>query len=199
MPSPGVRMPTIRSPGTAPPSGAKRTGRSPLRPRIGIGRSRGLRRFRRRRETRECGICRFATRERPNQPSLRGACSRACARPAIRDAPPSPRRRLSSRRGRPPRTRPRPKRARGAAARLRSRSPTNGFAARAKARSIILRPRPAYCVRTADARRAADRGARLAGDGERFPCRRRRLSLAADDLDLVAVLQFGDAAARPCR
>ena len=36
IPSPGVRMPTMRSPGTAPPSGAKRTGRSPLMPRIGI-------------------------------------------------------------------------------------------------------------------------------------------------------------------
>src|SRR5665647_2578936 len=33
---PGVRMPTMRSPGTAPPSGAKLTGRSPLMPRIGI-------------------------------------------------------------------------------------------------------------------------------------------------------------------
>ena len=36
MPSPGVMMPTIRSPGTAPPFGAKRTGRSELMPRIGI-------------------------------------------------------------------------------------------------------------------------------------------------------------------
>ena len=39
MPSPGVRMPTMRSPGTAPPSGAKRTGRSELMPRIGIASS----------------------------------------------------------------------------------------------------------------------------------------------------------------
>jgi hypothetical protein len=37
MPSPGVRMPTMRSPGTAPPFGANRTGRSELMPRIGIG------------------------------------------------------------------------------------------------------------------------------------------------------------------
>ena len=36
MPSPGVRMPTMRSPGTAPPSGAKRTGASPRRPRMGM-------------------------------------------------------------------------------------------------------------------------------------------------------------------
>src|SRR3984957_12250373 len=36
MPSPGVMMPIIRSPGTAPPLGAKRTGRSPRAPRIGI-------------------------------------------------------------------------------------------------------------------------------------------------------------------
>ena len=38
---------------------------------------------------------------------------------------------------------------------------------------------------------AADRGARLAGDDEGFPGRRRRLALGADDLDLVAVLQLG--------
>ena len=36
MPSPGVTMPTMRSPGTAPPFGAKFTGRSELMPRIGI-------------------------------------------------------------------------------------------------------------------------------------------------------------------
>ena len=36
MPSPGVTMPTMRSPGTAPPSGAKLTGRSLWMPRIGI-------------------------------------------------------------------------------------------------------------------------------------------------------------------
>ena len=36
MPSPAVMMPTMRSPGTAPPLGAKRTGRSLLMPRIGI-------------------------------------------------------------------------------------------------------------------------------------------------------------------
>src|SRR2546427_587361 len=35
-PSPGVRMPTMRSPGTAPPLGAKRTGKSVLMPRIGM-------------------------------------------------------------------------------------------------------------------------------------------------------------------
>ncbi len=35
-PLPGSRMPTIRSPGTAPPFGAKRTGSSPLMPLIGI-------------------------------------------------------------------------------------------------------------------------------------------------------------------
>ena len=38
---------------------------------------------------------------------------------------------------------------------------------------------------------ASDRGAGLAGDHERFPGRWRRLALGADDLDLVAVLQFG--------
>src|SRR5229473_2339622 len=36
IPSPGVMMPTMRSPGTAPPLGAKRTGRSVLIPRIGM-------------------------------------------------------------------------------------------------------------------------------------------------------------------
>src|SRR5438874_846417 len=36
MASPGVKMPTMRSPGTAPPSDAKRTGRSLLMPRIGM-------------------------------------------------------------------------------------------------------------------------------------------------------------------
>src|SRR5665809_118630 len=41
MPCPGVRMPTMRSPGTAPPS-AKLTGRSPRKPLIGIP-LRGLR------------------------------------------------------------------------------------------------------------------------------------------------------------
>ena len=39
---------------------------------------------------------------------------------------------------------------------------------------------------------AADRGARLAGDDQRFPGRRRRgLRLRGDDLDLVAVLELG--------
>ena len=37
MPSPGVRMPTMRSPGTAPPFGAKRTGVSQSTPRSGSG------------------------------------------------------------------------------------------------------------------------------------------------------------------
>ena len=36
IPSPGVMMPTMRSPGTAPPFGAKRTGSSLLMPRIGM-------------------------------------------------------------------------------------------------------------------------------------------------------------------
>ena len=36
-----------------------------------------------------------------------------------------------------------------------------------------------------------DRRARLAGDDDRFPGGRRHLRLGADDLDLVAVLQFG--------
>ena len=39
---------------------------------------------------------------------------------------------------------------------------------------------------------AADGGARLAGDDDRFPGSRRRLGLGADDFDLVAVLEFGD-------
>src|SRR5207302_1492161 len=42
MPSPGVMMPTMRSPGTAPPFGAKRTGNSPVTPRIGIAPSASL-------------------------------------------------------------------------------------------------------------------------------------------------------------
>src|ERR1700686_4162917 len=36
MPSPGETIPTIRSPGTAPPFGANLTGRSELMPRTGI-------------------------------------------------------------------------------------------------------------------------------------------------------------------
>ena len=36
MPSPAVTIPTIRSPGTAPPFGANLTGKSELMPRIGI-------------------------------------------------------------------------------------------------------------------------------------------------------------------
>src|SRR3979409_1279883 len=36
MPSPGVTMPTMRSPGTAPPFGANLTGKSELMPRTGI-------------------------------------------------------------------------------------------------------------------------------------------------------------------
>ncbi len=39
--------------------------------------------------------------------------------------------------------------------------------------------------------RAPDRGAGLAGHDEGFPGGGRRLALGADDLDLVAVLQFG--------
>ncbi len=52
-------------------------------------------------------------------------------------------------------------------------------------------PRPEYCLRMAFlvARRIAD--ARLAGDDHRLPRGRRHLRLGADDLDLVAVLQFG--------
>ena len=41
------------------------------------------------------------------------------------------------------------------------------------------------------ARRAADGGARLAGDDQRLPHGGRRLVLGPHDLDLVAVLQFG--------
>ena len=36
-----------------------------------------------------------------------------------------------------------------------------------------------------------DRGARLAGDGETFPGSRRHLRIGADDVDLVAILEFG--------
>ena len=36
IPSPGVKIPTMRSPGTAPPSGANRTGNSLLIPRMGM-------------------------------------------------------------------------------------------------------------------------------------------------------------------
>ena len=74
IPSPGVMMPTMRSPGTAPPSGAKRTGNSPFMPRIGIAASSfgsallplkpGMRNFR------------PAARASPNQPSLRGGLTR---------------------------------------------------------------------------------------------------------------------------
>ena len=63
-------------------------------------------------------------------------------------------------------------------------------AARSKARSRIWRPRPGILPADGGAGRPADRGARLAGDDERFPGRRRRLALGADDLDLVAVLQL---------
>ena len=52
-------------------------------------------------------------------------------------------------------------------------------------------PRPEYCLRIGILGRAADRRARLAGDDDRFPGGRRHLLLRTDDLDLVAVLQFG--------
>ena len=74
MPSPGVMMPTMRSPGTAPPSGAKRIGRSPSMPRIGIA-----------------GPCASGTRNltevsrlRPNQPlSDFGRLAMAAARSSL--------------------------------------------------------------------------------------------------------------------
>ena len=45
--------------------------------------------------------------------------------------------------------------------------------------------------------RPADRGARLAGDDERFPNRRRDLPLLPDDLDLVTVLQHREQSLAP--
>ena len=75
IPSPGVMMPTMRSPGTAPPS-AKRTGRSPLMPRIGMACALAAALAAGRRRRRDSpGTRNFMPepRFRPNQPSsLRG-------------------------------------------------------------------------------------------------------------------------------
>src|SRR5205823_217498 len=55
-----------------------------------------------------------------------------------------------------------------------------------------LAPKAEILLAHGDARGAADRRARLAGDDDRFPSGGRMLSRAGDDLNLVAGLQFGD-------
>ena len=193
MPSPGVKMPTMRSPGTAPPLGAKRTGRSP--------RSRG--------SAMACGVAAgarhlelHALRPSAAEPARIGA-ARPLRRLALflevgidgldhiagKDfAAPDRRQHVVDRR-----------RARGAAARLSACRRRKAWPARSKARTTIWRPSPAYCARTASrvARRIAARA--LPVTAMRFPRRRRHLALGAHDLDLVAVVQCGasNGATRP--
>src|SRR6266516_2616044 len=112
-------MPTIRSPGTAPPSGAKRTGSSPVMPRIGMAVA----------SAGPVGTLNFTALAflSPNQP--------------LDDAASEP--------------------------------------------GILLAHR--------GPRRTPDRRARLAGDHDRFPCRRwRELRPRSQDLDLVAIGELGD-------
>src|SRR5262249_12199939 len=83
----------------------------------------------------------------------------------------------------------------------RAREPRQGFRQplvgprlrRTRKRSLHhLAPETEILLAYGNPRGAADRRPRLAGDDDRFPSRRRVLSLAGDDLDLVAGLQFGD-------
>ena len=142
--------------------------------------------------------CRLSPWRRPNQP-CRLAAARGGAALVLEvgidrlDA----RRRRTSRRGRRRRARPRSMiRARRGSAPLQLlvgeglAGPLEGALEDLAAEAGIL---PAH----RGAGRAADRGAGLAGDDERFPGGRRRLPVGADDLDLVAVLRARSAAA-PC-
>ena len=63
--------------------------------------------------------------------------------------------------------------------------------ARSKARSRMRSAEAGILLADGVLGGPADGGARLAGDDDRFPGGRRHLRLGADDLDLVAVLQFG--------
>ena len=140
MPSPGVRMPTMRSPGTAPPLGAKRTGRSLLMPRIGIA-ARSLPPARLNFDALR------ALEAEPAAVRLRRCAARRRARPCSRDTSRARHRTAPSRRGRPPTSPRRARRARGAAARPAAsrrnrRSWRAGTAARrcgGRARHIALR------------------------------------------------------------
>ena len=177
----------MRSPGTAPPFGAKRTGRSLLMPRIGIGG--GL--------LAPSGTLNLSALPvfRPNQPlsDFGGGDGRRRAPPCSRDTSRGRRRTAASRRGRPRPTRRRSRRARAAAARPAASRRNIRVLARWHSRSTMRRPSPAYCVRTATrvARRIAARA--LPVSTMRFPGRRRRgLRLRGDDLDLVAVAELRD-------
>ena len=182
MPSPGVMMPTMRSPGTAPPLGAKRTGRSVLMPRIGIAAPLSA----------SPGSLNFtalaalqaepaALRLRRNR---RDALVLVIGIHGAHDIG-----RPSSRRGRPPTSRRRSRRAPAAAARLRAfRRNIRSWRAGTAARRCAGRARILVAHRVA--RGAADGVARLAGDDDRFPGGGRRgLRLRGQDLHLVAVLQ----------
>ncbi len=185
IPSPGVMMPTMRSPGTAPPFGAKRTGRSVLMPRIGIAApfspSAGTLNF--------TALAEFqaepaALRLRRNR---RDALVLVVGIHGARDvgglhlAAADRRHHVVDRGARQPRQR---------ALQLL----VGIFDLGALAQPLDDAPaEPGILVAHRVARGAADGVARLAGDDDRFPGRRRRgLRLRGQDLHLVAVLQRRD-------
>ena len=136
-------MPTMRSPGTAPPFGAKRTGSSPDTPRIGIAPLVVL--AVRHAEDQRFRPCAARTSRFPASAARRARRAPPCSR----DTSHARRRTRASRRARPP---PSPRRPSARASRGSapcSFSSEYSFLARWKRRSTICRPKPTYCVRTA--------------------------------------------------
>src|SRR5262245_61211980 len=196
MPWPGLRMPTMRSPGTAP-SAAKLTGRSPRKPLIGMlfapaGRSRSLLLL-------EPGQRNFRpmTLPRPNQPSsarltlrrrfgasLCVSSGQAALMTSAEDSSPRPTAAMTSS---------------GVFCERRLRegplaetvgAPAEGALEDFTAELAILGARRI-------ARGSSDRRARLASDGEVLPSGGRCLHVGGDDLHLVAVPELGDERHRP--
>ena len=192
MPSPGVMMPTMRSPGTAPPLGAKRTGRSRIdaadRDRRAVLAVSGTLNF--------TALARLS----PNQPLSAFGAARGDALVLVVGihgahdvggfhlAAADRRHHVVDRGARKPRQR---------AFELLVGIGDLG----ALAEPFEDAPaEPGILVAHGGAGRAADRGARLAGDDDGFPRRRRRgLRLRGQDLHLVAVLQRRDQRRRSCR
>ena len=189
IPSPGVRMPTMRSPGTAPPLGAKRTGMSQSTPRSGSAAP-----FSPLPGTRNT---RLAALARPNQPAL----ARRQRRPGfallleigidrahhvgrIEFAAPDADEHVVDR----------------AARQARQRALQLGvgeLAPRAREGALDdLAPEAAVLRLGRLAGGAADRGAGPPGHDEAVPGRRRRAAVGAGDQHFVAVAQAARSAAR---